>query len=234
MTVKQLVGLGMKTEIQRRAVLCQLYSAKTLAEFAKLVYKLRCESTLNLLLPIQNDIHSETTLVIPTRNVMDTPSELKIFNGNEDARKFLCLYDNVVTKGLPAKEKAEKTVAYLAGTAFDFYFDCFTMDNGPMDEAKDYGKVKKVMLEKFSVRKTESEIMKQATSLEYDGGDIQTFLTRANKIYSQAKFKNQAKFGLLRDFLKSDLMLLQFALSREQKIMTRSNKHVSNTPITVK
>ena len=96
---------------------------------------------------------------------MDTPSELMIFKGNEDARKFSYLYENVVTKGRTDKEKAEKIVAYLAGTAFDFYFDRFTMDNGWTDEAKDYGKVKGVMLENFSVRKTEYEIMKEAISL---------------------------------------------------------------------
>ena len=39
---------------------------------------------------------------------MDTPSELMIFNGNEDARKFFYLYENVVTKTLPDKEEAEK------------------------------------------------------------------------------------------------------------------------------
>ena len=38
---------------------------------------------------------------------MDTTSELMIFNGNADARKFFYLYENVVTKGLPGKEKAE-------------------------------------------------------------------------------------------------------------------------------
>ena len=122
----------------------------------------------------------------------------------------------MVIEGLPDKEKAEKIVVYLAGTAFDFYLDRFTMDNGPTDEAKDYGKVKGVMLEKFSVRKTESEIMKEAISLEYDG-DIQTFVIRADKLYSQAKFNGQAKFGLLRDSLKSDQMLLQFLLFRGAK-----------------
>ena len=91
------------------------------------------------------------------------------------------------------------------------------MDNGPKDEAKDYSKAKGVMLEKFSVRKAESEIMKEAISLEFDGGDIQNFLTRADKLYSQAKFNEQAKFGLLRDSLKSDQMLLQFVLFRRAK-----------------
>ena len=40
--------------------------------------------------------------------VVDTPSELMIFNGNEYARKFYYLHENVVTKGLPDKEKADK------------------------------------------------------------------------------------------------------------------------------
>ena len=87
----------------------------------------------------------------------------------------------MVTKGLTDEEKVEKIVAYLAVTAFDFYFDRFTMDNGPKDKAKDYCKVKGVMLENFSVRKTESELMKEAIALEYDKGDVQTFLTRADK-----------------------------------------------------
>ena len=91
------------------------------------------------------------------------------------------------------------------------------MDNGPTDEAKDYGKVKEVMLEKLSVRNTESEIMKEVTSLEYDGGDIQKFVTRADKLYLQAKFNGRAKFRLLRDSLKSDQMLLQFVLFRGAK-----------------
>ena len=103
-------------------------------------------------------------------------------------------------------------MAYIAETAFEFCFDRFTMD-----EAKDYGKVKGELLEKFSGRKIESETMKESISLEYGGGDIQTFLTRADKLYSLAKFKEQANFGLLRDSLKSEQILLQFVLFRGAK-----------------
>ena len=115
-------------------------------------------------------------------------------------------------------------MSYLAGTAFDFYFDCFTMDNGPRDEAKDYVKVKGVMLQKFSIQKTESEIMKEAISLEYDSSDIQTSLTRAANLHSQAKFNEQAKFGLLRDSRKSDQMLLQFVRFRGAKSYNEINQ----------
>ena len=82
---------------------------------------------------------------------MNTSSELTTFKGSEDARKFFYLYENVVTKSLPDSERAEKIVAYQSYVAFDFYFDRFTLDNAPTEEAKGYCLVKKVMLEKFSI-----------------------------------------------------------------------------------
>ena len=80
---------------------------------------------------------------------MNTSSELTTFNGSEDARKLSYIYENVVNKSLPDSERAENIAAYLSDAAFDFYFDCFTLDNAPNEEAKDYVLVKKVMLEKF-------------------------------------------------------------------------------------
>ena len=148
---------------------------------------------------------------------METPSELMVFKGDEDARKFFYIYENVIVKGLPDTTKAEKIVAYLGGDAFDFYFDRFTMDNGPTAEAKSYQTVKDAMLKKFSTQKSEAEVMRDAISLMYDGGDIQVFLTKAEKIYNQAKFNAQAKYGLLREALKGDSNLLQFVLFRGAK-----------------
>ena len=84
---------------------------------------------------------------------MSTPSELTTFKGDEEARKFFFLYKNVVTKSLPDNEMAEKIVAYLSGAAFDFYFDRLSLDNATAEEAKQYGLVMKVMLEKFSTQK---------------------------------------------------------------------------------
>ena len=43
---------------------------------------------------------------------------------------------------------------------------------------------------------------------------IRIFFTIADKLYSQVKFKEKAKFGLLRDTLKPKWMLQQFVLSR--------------------
>ena len=81
---------------------------------------------------------------------MNTPSELITFKGTRDARKFFYLYEKVVMKSLPERERAELIVAYLSGAAFDFYFDRFTIDNAPTEEAKDYVIVKKLIIEKFS------------------------------------------------------------------------------------
>ncbi len=64
----------------------------------------------------------------------------------------------------------------LSEAAFDFYFDRFTLDNAPTDEANDYAIVKKVMLQKFSTQKTESEVIREAFTLRYDREDITNFL----------------------------------------------------------
>ncbi len=146
--------------------------------------------------------------------MINTPRELTTSKGDEDAREFFYLYENVVTKNLPDIEMAEKIVAYLNGSAFDFYFDRFTLDNANTEEAKENGLVKKVMLEKFSTQKTESEIMREALTLRYDGGDIPNFLSRADKVYNRSRVGENVKFELLRDALKSDQMFFQFLLFR--------------------
>ena len=163
-------------------------------------------------------------MVIPTGSVMNTLSELTAFKGSKDARKFFYLYENDVTKSLPDSERAEKIVAYLSDAAFDFYFDRFTLDNAPTEDAKDYGLVKKVMLEKFLTQKTESEIMREELTLQYDGGGIQNFLSRADKVYNQAKVGENVEFELLRDALKSDLMFFLFVLFRGYKNYQGINK----------
>ena len=43
-------------------------------------------------------------------------------------------YENVMTKGKAEREKPDKIDAYLARTAFNFYFDSFRMHNGPIRE----------------------------------------------------------------------------------------------------
>ncbi len=126
-------------------------------------------------------------MVIPKGALMNNPSELTTFRGSEDARKFFYLYENDLTKSFQDSERAENIVAYLSDAAFDLYFDCFTPVKAPTEEDKDYGPVKKVMLEKFSAQKTEYGKIREAFTLQYNGSDFPTFLSMADKVYNQAK-----------------------------------------------
>ncbi len=74
-----------------------------------------------------------------------------------------------------------------------------------------------IMLKKFSSQKSEAEIIKEAMSPPYDGANIQSFLPRAEKAYNQAKFNDLAKFGLLRETMKYDQLLLQVVPFRGAK-----------------
>ncbi len=73
------------------------------------------------------------------------------------------------------------------------------------------------MLEKLSTQKTESEITREAFTLQYGGEDISNFLSRAEKVYNQAKVGENVKFELLRDALKSDQIFFQFVLFKGSK-----------------
>ena len=86
--------------------------------------------------------------------VMDTPSELMIFNDTKDARKFFYFYENAVTKSLPHKEKAENC-GLSCRNGIWLLLRPFHHDNGPTYEAKDYDKVKEVILDKFLLQSTE-------------------------------------------------------------------------------
>ena len=63
------------------------------------------------------------------------------------------------------EEKAGSLVAYLDGEEFDYYFDNFTEDNASNEEGRSLQKVKAALLEKFSTKKTEAEVMREAVNL---------------------------------------------------------------------
>ena len=62
-----------------------------------------------------------------------------------------------MTNSLLDSGRAEKIMAYLRETAFDFYAGRFTLENILTEEAKD-----------FTTLKTESEIMREAFSIRND------------------------------------------------------------------
>ena len=88
--------------------------------------------------------------------------------------------------------------------AFECYFDNFTKDNVPNEEARSFKKVKAALLDKFSTKKTDAEVMKETVNIVYKRTNVQEFVVEASTLYKKAKFIDQAKLGLIRDAIKSD------------------------------
>ena len=158
-----------------------------------------------------------TTLHIATPSrAITSPRELKYhFSGKEDAKKFFYVYENVDMKTKTEAEKADSLVAYLDGEASEYYFDKFREGNAPNEEARSFQKVKEALLVKFSTKLTEAGVMKEAVNLVYKGGNVKEFFVKASKLYKEAKFNEQAKFGLIREAIKSDQGMLQFVFLRK-------------------
>ena len=112
-------------------------------------------------------------------------------------------------------------MAHQSGVAFDFFFDRFTLDNAPSEEPKEFIAAKKVMREKFSTQKAESYIIREALTLRYDGGDIPTSSSRADKVFNQATVDENMKFGLLRDALKSIRRFPNLCCSEDPRTMRK-------------
>lgn len=63
------------------------------------------------------------------------------------------------------EERADNLVVYSDGEEFEYYFDNFTEDNAPTEEVKFLLKVEAALLEKFSTKKIEVEVMKEPVNL---------------------------------------------------------------------
>lgn len=95
-------------------------------------------------------------------------------------------------------------MAFPSGDAIDFYLEMATIDDRPTNNFKSYDTVRKLMLQKFSWKKTEVEIMSEAVNLKYDGSDIR-LLTEADKCYMLAKLNDgSCKFVMLIESIKTD------------------------------
>ena len=57
------------------------------------------------------------------------------------------MYKNVVVKGNAEEEKANKLAAFLKADDFDYFFEYFTEDNAPTEEAMSFQVVKNDVLE---------------------------------------------------------------------------------------
>ncbi len=120
-------------------------------------------------------------------------------------------------KGKTDEEKAEKLEAHLNAEAFEHYFEHFTDENAPTQEAMSFQKVKAALLEKLSTKKTESETMKEAVNLTYQGGDVKEFFAKESKFFKEARFKEGTKQGMIMKSIQSYQRFLHFALLRTAK-----------------
>ena len=57
--------------------------------------------------------------------------------------------------------------------------------------------------------------MKEGVNLVYKDGNVKEFFVKASKLCKETKFNDQAKFGLIREAVKSDKGMLQFLFSRK-------------------
>ena len=57
--------------------------------------------------------------------------------------------------------------------------------------------------------------MKEAVNLVHNRGNVEEFFVKASKLYKLAKFNDQAKFGLVREAIKSNQVMLQFVFLRK-------------------
>lgn len=70
------------------------------------------------------------------------------------------------------------------------------------------------MIEKFSTKRTDAEVILKAVTLKLTNGDVNEFFMKEDKLYTKAKFNDQGKFGLIREAIKDDETLLQFIIFR--------------------
>ena len=66
----------------------------------------------------------------------------------------------------------------------------------------------------------------------YKGINVKKFFVKATKLYKEAKFNDQAKFGLTREAIKSDQAMLQLLFLRKADVYKKVREDFSNMPVT--
>ena len=91
------------------------------------------------------------------------------------------------------------------------------------------------LLENFYAKKTEVEVMKEAVNFVYKRGNIKEFFVKAIKLRKETNLNDQAKFGLIREAIKSDQGMLQFVfLSKAdtyQKVRETCTQYADNQKV---
>ena len=188
------------------------------------VRKSRISTLTSLLLvkeaiPARGRAYISTFVLVPTllppAGLM-APREL-MFTGEGDTDEFFYTYEFAEMRGKSDEDKALELPAHLSGEAFKFYREFFTGSDGPTEEGMSFKVVKEKMFEKFASKMTIAEATVEAVNLRYKGQDMSEFLKKADKLYGQAGFTDEAKYGLIRKAVEGDRDLIRFVVLRSAR-----------------
>ena len=83
-----------------------------------------------------------------------------------------------------------------------------------MAEGQDFSTVKKAMFERYSKRKIEAGIIREANEFCYCGYDIEKFFREVEKLYEDVELTKIAKNNLIMKAIHADQRILNFVLIR--------------------
>ena len=143
------------------------------------------------------------------------PLEL-VFAGkaDEDVNGFFFKYSLYEMAGRSAEEKAHSLVCLFDYDAVEFYLQTFTDGNELTAKGQNFSIVKKAIVERYSKRKIEAEIIHEAIDLCYTVDDVQTFFRDTEKLYDDAGFTKIAQHVLIMKATHIDQKLLDWPLIR--------------------
>lgn len=114
--------------------------------------------------------------------------------------------------GKSPEEKAGEVLYFLRGAAFKFYYEKFSRDGNLTEDAADWQTVKKEIYDRVIPIIRPEENISRAMAVQLDPADLLSSLFRMKTIFENAGFKNEAKFGLLRNVVMEHVDVAQFAM----------------------
>lgn len=94
------------------------------------------------------------------------------------------------------KTKFDPFLRCLDGEAFDLFHENFKADRTLEDDGKDYGRVKKALLEQSAKVADPQDIIREAIEAGLLSNDLPGSLQRLDRLYAREDLNKQAKFGL--------------------------------------
>lgn len=107
----------------------------------------------------------------------------RIFDGSGDVRMFLFYFENVIAREIEEGKKSYELLAHLDGEAFEFFFSLFTKEGVLTDEALDFKKVRKALLQKFVKREQPQDIIRESTDGILDAGNLTESMMKLDSLF---------------------------------------------------